>query len=238
MTPGTDPWSFFDKIYCISIDTRKDRRYEAKRQFASCGLLDLVEFVLVTKHPSNREEGIFVSHMHCIRKGLDAGAQRILIFEDDILLKKFDPNRLNKAISQLKENPSWKAFFLGAICTGITKTPEPCLSSIRYRCLAHSYALNRPFAEDLLQRTWSGIPYDTLLKKECHNFFALSPMIAFQSPAASDNQTITLDRFRRLFGGLPLIQRANEFFQRHKAAIISLHLLFLAALFIYLFICK
>lgn len=231
MTPGTDPWSFFDKIYCISIDTRKDRRYEAKRHFAACGLSDRVEFTLVTKHPRNREEGIFASHMHCIQKGLDAGAKHILIFEDDILFKNVNTHRLRRAIAALKENPPWKAFFLGAICTRITKTPEPCLSSIHYRCLAHAYALNRPFAEELLRHSWSGIPYDTLLQKECNNFFALSPMIAFQSPAASDNQTIALDRFRRLFGGLPLIQRANEFFQTHKGAIIGLHLLFLAVLF-------
>lgn len=233
MTPGTDLWSFFDKIYCISIDTRIDRRYEAKRQFARCGLLDQVEFVLVTKHPHNREEGIYTSHMHCIRKGLDAGAQRILIFEDDILLKNFNPHRLRKAISALKSDPSWKAFFLGAICSQIAKTSESSLSSIRYRCLAHAYVLNRPFAEDLLQHSWSGIPYDTLLQKECDCFFALSPMIAFQSSATSDNQTIILDRFRRIFGGLPHIQRVNEFYQTHKTGIIGLHLLFLATVIVY-----
>jgi hypothetical protein len=230
MTPGTDPWSFFDTIYCISIDTRIDRRDEAKRQFESCGFLDRVEFVLVSKHPHNQEEGIFQSHMQCLAQGLEAGAQHILIFEDDILLKNFNGENLLRATAHLQKSPSWQAFFLGAICTRIQKTSEPALNAIRYRCLAHGYAVNRPFAEHLLQQTWSHVPYDTLLQKQCKDFFAISPMIAYQSSASTDNQTMILDRFRRLFGGLPLIQRGSAFYQTHKGVFITLHLLFLALL--------
>ena len=96
---------------------------------------------------------------------------------------------------------------------------------IQYRCLAHAYALNRSFAQKLTQQSWNNIPYDDLLKKQCKDFYALSPMIAFQSAASSDNKTIFLDTIRRFFGGLPFIQRVNELFQQHKTLIINLHLL-------------
>ena len=32
-----DIWTFFDKIYCISLDKRIDRREQAKKQFAQVG---------------------------------------------------------------------------------------------------------------------------------------------------------------------------------------------------------
>jgi glycosyl transferase, family 25 len=230
MTSPPDPWCFFDKIYCISIDTRIDRRTEAKKQFIQAGLLERVEFVLVEKHPENQEKGIFQSHMKCLKKGLEAGANHILIFEDDILIKNFQPQPLLHAEQFLKSNRGWKAFFLGAISNRTKKTDETAVVSIQYRCLAHAYALNRPFAEQFIRESWSNIPYDNLLRKHCKDFFALSPMIAFQSKASSDNQTIVLDRIRRFFGGLPFIQKSSEFFQCYKLIIVCAHILVLMAL--------
>ena len=225
MSTPFDPNHFFDKIYCISIDTRSDRRADAKEQFMKIGLLDRVEFVIVRKHPENREKGIFQSHMHCLNKGLQEGGKHILIFEDDILIKNFQPQSLLSAIAFLQNLPSWNAFFLGAISSRITRTPEQSVVLLHYRSLAHGYAINRPFAEHLVRKSWDGTPYDDLLRKECKEFYALSPMIAFQSDASTDNQRILLDRVRRVFGGLPVIQRVNEVFQQYKRIIVCAHIL-------------
>ena len=226
MTDHSDPWYFFDKIYCISIDTRIDRRTEAKKQFKRVGLLERVEFLHVARHPENPEKGIFQSHMKCLQKGLQEGANHILIFEDDILIKNFHPQSLLNAVHFLKNRKNWNAFFLGAISSGIKKTDAPSVVTIQYRCLAHAYALNRSFARQFSNHSWNGLPYDNLLRKHSKDFFALSPMIAFQSTASSDNQTIALDRARRFMGGLPFIQKANEFFQHHKFIITCFHILF------------
>ncbi len=163
--------------------------------------------------------------MNCLKKGLKEGANHILIFEDDILIKNFQPQALLNAVHFLKKWQSWNAFFLGAISSNIKKTKESSVVRIQYRCLAHAYALNRPFARQFSNQSWNNIPYDNLLQKQCDEFFALSPMIAFQSTASSDNQTILLDRMRRFLGGLPFIQKANEFFQRHKLIIICFHII-------------
>lgn len=112
----------------------------------------------------------------------------------------------------------------------MTKTDEPSVVSIQYRCLAHAYALNRSFASRIVQESWNNIPFDNLLSNHCQNFFAIYPMIAFQSQASTDNQTIAIDKIRRFFGGLPFIQKTNEFFQRHKFPIIYSHLIFLAVM--------
>ncbi len=230
MTALSDPWRFFDKIYCISIDTRIDRRTEAKKQFADVGLLERVEFILVKKHPDNQEKGIFQSHMKCLEKGLQAGAKNILIFEDDVLIKNFQPQVLLDAQTFLNNTQTWNGFFLGAISSKMTRTGSKSVVKIQYRCLAHAYALNRRFARRIVQESWNNIPIDDLLRRHGTNFFAIAPMIAFQSAASTDNQAILLDKIRRFFGGLPFIQRSNEIFQRHKLLIICCHVLVFMAL--------
>lgn len=218
-----DNWAFFDKIYCISIDKRIDRRTEAKRQFAKVGLLERVEFVIVKKHGVNREQGIYQSHITCLQKGLKAGAERILVFEDDIIFKDFQASRLRDACTYLKAIPKWNMLFLGCIVSSSTKTGQKSVVKINYRCIAHAYGINRRFAEELTRKPWQGIPFDDFLNKIAHEFYAIYPMFAFQSNSRSDNQTFIVDNLRRILGGLIFIQRANEFYNRHKMWIISSH---------------
>jgi len=219
-----DPWKFFDTIYCISVDDRLDRREHVKKQFAEVGLLERVEFVLVARHPENREKGIFESHMLCLKKALAAGARHILVFEDDVFFRDFDSRTLAEACLQLDRLARWDGLFLGGITSGSRKTGVKSLVSIKYRCLSHAYALNAPFARRIVRDEWSGIPYDGLLRRNNGDFFAIYPMCAFQGLSASDNQTVAIDRMRRLFGGLPFIQKMNEIYQNHKALVLAVHL--------------
>ncbi len=211
-----DSWVFFDKIYCISLETRTDRREHARQQFAEVGLLDRVEFVIVAKHPENPEKGIFESHMHCLNKGITAKARNILVFEDDILFQRCNSDVLRDVCHNLELVDNWNALFLGCITDGSGKTGQKNLVKITYRCLAHAYALNRSFAQKIVRETWSNIPFDELLRRHNKDFYALYPMCAFQGPASSDNRTLVIDRMRRICGGLPFIQKANEFYQNHK----------------------
>jgi hypothetical protein len=223
-----DAWHFFDKIYCISLESRSDRLMDARRQFASVGLADRVEFVIVQKNIDDQVKGIFQSHMSCLTKGLAAGARHILVFEDDILFRGYSERKLHEACLFLQETGRWDAFFLGCLTNGSTRIASAAVAKVKYRCLAHAYALNRPFAERLVREKWSGIPFDELLRRCNESFFALSPMCAYQGLAGSDNRTVALDRLRRVLGGLPFIQRSNEIFQNNRLLIISLHLLLAA----------
>ena len=90
MKKETNGWDFFDRIYCISLEEREDRRQSAAASFAKVGLTGKVEFVLVKLHPSNVEQGMYESHMTCLRKGLEAGAKSIVVFEDDVIFDRFD----------------------------------------------------------------------------------------------------------------------------------------------------
>lgn len=217
-----DSWSFFDKIYCISLDKRIDRREQAKKQFREIGILDRVEFVIAAKHPTNPEEGIYQSHMKCLNKGIESGGQHILVFEDDVFFEKVDPHALRRACNYLENATTWNGLFLGCMIDGSSRTEEKSLHKITHRTLAHAYALNRPFAKLLVQEKWNGTPFDEFLRLHNKDYYALYPMCAFQGLSGTDNRRMAIDRIRRMFGGLPFIQKINELYHNHTIPLLSL----------------
>ncbi len=218
-------WEFFDKIYCITLDSRPDRRAEAAQQFAAVGLGERIEFFSVAKDTEDPARGIYQSHMRCLSRGLEAGARNILVFEDDVFFRGFSAQRLAAACRFLQDTETWDAFFLGALTSGSTPTAQAAVVRVQYRCLSHAYALSRACAERMTQEKWRGIPIDSLIRRTNSHFFALSPMCAFQGLARSDNGTVVIDTVRNLFGGLAFIQRCNELYQHNKGLVIALHLL-------------
>ncbi|MHB9099546.1 MAG: glycosyltransferase, partial [Syntrophales bacterium] len=107
MKKETNGWDFFDRIYCISLEEREDRRQAAAASFSKVGLTGKVEFVIVKRHPLNVEQGMYESHMTCLRKGLEAGAERIVVFEDDVVFDRFDAERFRQCTQFLAEHPDW-----------------------------------------------------------------------------------------------------------------------------------
>lgn len=219
-------WDFFDRLYCISLREREDRRQSARREFAKVGLADRVEFVLGEHHPTNNEQGIYESHMWCLSKGLEAGANHIVIFEDDVEFDRFDPERLRRCVEFMRQHREWKVLLLGALICGSRKTSDPCVQKVRYQSLTHAYALNRHYAETLAYEPWRGIVNDTLFRPLTEGVYALYPMCAFQKDIATDNYKYPkLVVIRHLLGGLKFIQKANEFYHRHKTGIYAAHVI-------------
>lgn len=227
-------WDFFDAVYCISLSDRPDRRESAKAAFREVGLLERVLFMTVARDGADSERGIFTSHMKCLQQGLAQGAETILVFEDDVVFEGFSKERLDRAVQYLGQLEKWDAFFLGCMVRGVRKTACPDVVRVRYRSLAHAFAVRRPFARALVREQWNGTPFDVLLRTAGRETFCLYPPVAFQSDAATDNFAhARLDRFRRALGGLKTLQKVNMRFHCHKAGILALHLL-VAAMLAYL----
>ena len=237
MEKETSGWDFFDRIYCLSLEEREDRRRAAAESFAKVGIADKVEFVLVQPHPSNIEQGMYESHMTCLRKGLEAGAENIVVFEDDVIFDRFDAENFKQCTQFLKDNRGWKVLLLGALIRSSRKTNNPFIQKVRYQSLAHAYALNRPYAETLAYQPWQGIVIDTIFRPMDNDIYAVYPLFAFQNDFSSDNDKKYngLERFRRLCGGLERIQKANEFYQRHKFGVITVHVVIILSVLIFLF---
>ncbi len=225
MTAARSPWDFFDRIYCISLKERPDRRVSAAAEFAQVGLGDRVEFVSVRRHPESSEQGIFESHMQCLETGLAAGAQTIAVFEDDVIFRRYCPETLMGCIDWLSSRP-WDALFFGCLVKKSWRIESRAAVGIRYRSLAHAYAVNRPFAEHLAAKHWDGKAFDALLRDEQGHYFSVYPCFAFQSGSATENyKWPRIDKFRRWCGGLRRIQKMNEFYHRHRPVIIFAHIL-------------
>jgi len=222
-------WDFFDRIYCISLEEREDRRRVARIQFAKVGLDEKIEFVIVKRHPFNVEQGIYESHMACLRRGLAAGAENIAVFEDDVVFDRFDAGRLSRCTRFLAKNPDWQVLLFGALIRSSRKTEEPAVQKVGYQSLAHAYALNRPYAESIAYKPWDGLVADVIFRPLA-NVYAVKPMFAFQGDMITDNKYRGLEVFRRLLGGLENIQKGNEFFFQNLDAIIIAHLIVLASL--------
>jgi len=224
-------WGFFDKAYCISLDEREDRRQEAERQFRSVGLGDRVEFVIVKKHPSDTERGIYDSHLECLRRGIQAGARTMLIFEDDIVFERFSSRVLADCVRFLSTQSDWKILFFGCLTSGSRRTANPSVLKVRYRSLAHAYAIQRRFAETLLALPGRQLPFDEVLSGLATEYFAAYPSFAFQSSARTDNTRLgKLDRLRRICGGLLRIQKMDEFYHRNKWMVIGVHVFLIVIL--------
>lgn len=221
-------WDFFDRFYCVSLREREDRRCSAREVFTKVGLTNRVEFVLGERHPYDMEIGVYESHMLCLQKGLEAGARNIVIFEDDVEFNGFDPERLKSCTEFLRQHPGWKVLLLGALIRSSSKTTNPCVQKVRYQSLTHAYVLNRPYAETLAYEPWRGIVNDTLFRPLTDDVYALYPMCAFQKDFSSDNYKYpNLLIIRRLLGGLKRIQKAFEFYHRHKFAIYAAQIILL-----------
>ena len=219
-------WDYFDKVYCISLNEREDRRAAAKIQFNKVGLLNKVEFVIVKKHPHNCEQGIFESHMTCIKKGIQANAGNIVIFEDDILFERFNPESLKNCVDFLLTNSHWNIMFFGCLVSDSERTENKSVLKIKHRTLAHAYVLNAKFAQSLIKIPWREIAYDDVLSNLTDGFYAIYPSFSFQSNYLSDNEKyLRLDKFRRLCGGLSRIQKLNEFYHRHRTIVVAIHII-------------
>lgn len=230
-------WDFFDRLYCISLQEREDRRKSALAEFSKVGLADRVEFVLDERHPYNIEQGVYESHMLCLRNGLEAGARNIVIFEDDVEFDRFDPERLRSCTEFLGQHPGWKVFLLGALIRSSRKTTNPHVQKVRYQSLSHAYALNRQYAETLAYVPWHGIVNDTLFRPLSDDVYAMYPMCAFQKNLTSDNYKYPkLVVIRRALGGLKRIQKAFEFYHRHKFGIYAAHVIVILLALSYFFI--
>lgn len=225
-------WDGVDKIYCISLDERTDRQAEARAQFTGVGLAERVEFVLVDKHPTDCEQGIYESHLLCLKKGLQAGAKRMLIFEDDIVFDRFTPEILARCMDFIHTHDRWNMLLFGCMVRHSKPTAYPSILKVRFRSLTHAMVVHRRFAEFLVGHPWQSVAYDDFLKDLSDNqTYTVYPSTAFQSSSRSDNERyLALDRFRRFCGGLRAIQKRNEFYHHNRVLVIGAHVLAAALL--------
>ena len=218
-------WDYFDRIYCTTLQERPERRRSAEAAFHTLGISDRIVFHEGQRHRADPEQGIFESHQACIRSGLAAGAARIAIFEDDVVIARYCLQRFGLSLDYLQSRPQWELFLFGGLVSRSWRTDNPAVLKVKYRSLAHAYAVNRSLAQRIAEMPWRREPYDAMVQCLATHCYAVYPAFAFQSDAPTDNRRLRwLDRCRRACGGLKRIQTVNEWYHRHRWAIVFGHL--------------
>lgn len=160
-----NPFNYFDKIFCINLDSRPDRWELAQAEFDKVGILDRVERVTaitIDEMPydprphKNRDAsdllGQFAcasSHNKCTKLAMQYGSKNYLVFEDDFYFKNFDEDYLDTCISELPAD--WRLFSFG-YNDWSQKSIESYSANLNKMCgfgLAHAYAINENIFEHL-----------------------------------------------------------------------------------------
>ena len=190
-----NPFNFFDRIYCINLDSRKDRWEQARQEFSSIGILDSVKrFSGITynemKDPYwNKCIGCHLSHLELIATAKQLELSNILIFEDDVEFINNTLDTLSLAIDQIPLN--WNMFYLGGnICNRITIINRN-IGKLSHAQSTHAYAINSNFYDIILNKGdqfWNrhmDVVYsdDLIPYNKC---YITIPMIAVQRDTFSD----------------------------------------------------
>ena len=181
-------WDFFDgQIYCINLNTRDDRYKSSKKIFEKYDVP--VQYFRVNKHPKGGTYGCFDSHIKIIRKAYYEGAERVLIFEDDITPTDYlTPNHLEKAINFM-ENEDWDLFYLGALPNIRSYKSYSTNYSGIYRLrgiCTHAYIVNRKTMKQLINLKYEGTAIDYYYINNFDKSYALYPTLFFQGLSESD----------------------------------------------------
>jgi GR25 family glycosyltransferase involved in LPS biosynthesis len=134
-----NPFDFFDRIYCISMDENSFRWKMAVKQLKLLGIYDRTERIQGVKNGENIT-GCFLSHQLCVRKAKGEGVKNIFIFEDDFCMLSRDMKHLLDSLENLKKH-DWELFYLGGKIEEKLEDIEENLCSVKL-WFTHAYAIN------------------------------------------------------------------------------------------------
>lgn len=192
-----NPFDFFESIYCINLDARKDRWTAMQHQFADLEIASrVVRFPGLPSGPLG--PGCARSHLSIIEKSRREGRANVLVLEDDVKFIYDTLDIMGLASEQLK-SVNWHMLYLGAL-------PEPPqllqrisnnLVRIESCLTTHAVCYTSDSFDYLLENydaSKSRLDYWLRDRFQPHfNCYGVNPLIATQSPDYSDNRKRSVD---------------------------------------------
>jgi glycosyl transferase family 25 len=147
---------YFDKIFCINLDRRPDRKKKASDQFEKLELN--VEFFsaidkLQIQNPSRIPDGPFAcacSHYNVIQKAKKNNYKNILIFEDDVILADNFLDIFDQNISSIPKDCKM-LYFGGNHLNGKVKITDNIYRMVS-SLTTHAYSINSDMYDIILQK--------------------------------------------------------------------------------------
>lgn len=215
-------WHFFDKIVCISVESRSDRQQKVEEEFHRVGLCTKIVFYRPKRNNESPVAGCWESHRYVMIDALNNGCNNVCIFEDDVTFRSdFRPHVLNDIRDVYLQLPkNWKSYFLGhwpffsySIMPNMRRTIS---------MTTHAYVANKCLMEVVKETPYNsrkenfirkcfGPQYDAIdgFVRSQGNQYAYYTMVAYQSGAKS---SITNGDFYEFFLTNPKYMRFAETF--------------------------
>jgi len=140
---------FFDQVRIINLTSRADRRQETESEFSAQGFpspsargqfFPAIAPVDAAGFPNRGVRGCYLSHLAILREARNAGANRVLVLEDDIAFSRDIAHWGSQAVALLADR-AWDIAYFGHALPNTLGNPhwaavdQPML-------LAHCYAVN------------------------------------------------------------------------------------------------
>lgn len=115
----SNPFDFFEEIYCINLNYRTDKWKICLEQFEKLGIhnrverFDAIKFEGSYPNVNIRSAGCFASHRAAINLIKERNLNNALIFEDDVEFLNDVNKHLSLSLEDLKKQDSWDIFYLG-----------------------------------------------------------------------------------------------------------------------------
>jgi len=144
-------WATFDKVRCINMLSRPDRRKRATERF---NLVNVdVEYFDAVRHPTDPREGCADSHRQCIQEAYDAGSSNVLIFEDDVVFNDGWETVVRDCCAMIKSGKPFDAIFLGCSPYYIIDNYAEFWCGVC--ALTHAYCISREGMAKYLAKKWT-----------------------------------------------------------------------------------
>lgn len=155
-------FEYFDKVFLINLDKRKDRLDRCNGIFEQNNVRDLVErFPGIVPDPSDdipytkdTEKikiplyGCLLSHINIIKRAKAEGLKSVLVLEDDVDFINID--YIDRSVEQLK-NKEWSLFYLGANTHVPLNKEDENLLVLKKGFATHAVAYHESFYDYFIQ---------------------------------------------------------------------------------------
>lgn len=138
----SNPFDYFDEIYCINLDHRVDRWQHAQEEFKKVDILDRIQRFSAIKHTDGRI-GLIQSNLEIIKKAKEKKLNNVLIFEDDFEFLVQNPLEVLQTSLDQAKGINWHLFYLGANTHEKLIKFKPNLILLKNAFATHSLAYSK-----------------------------------------------------------------------------------------------
>jgi glycosyl transferase family 25 len=192
--------NYFEKIYYLNLERRKDRNNECINELNKHGIIaERFDAIDAKKENLQPWMGCLLSNLEIIKDAKSKGFKNILILEDDVIFRDDFESKFKEYISQIPEN--WDMLYLSGNHNehggyGVDKISENIIKCyLTYS--THSFAINSTLYDTVIDYLSKNKikPVDVLyteLQRSC-NAYSIFPGITTQRMGFSDIENKIVD---------------------------------------------